>query len=161
MPEVLALIPAIASAAGVGTSIYSLVNRPSAPKVTAAAPTPQTAATNEAQRASVSGALPTLQALTGGTLSPEYAAQYGATATGLENNPAAAGNIQAAINSFFGLAAPGTTGLTPTSATSGGGGTSTIDLLSRASAGRTPGGGGGGSLVDSLIAGDEFRGLAA
>lgn len=165
MPEVLPLIVSIAglASAGVGTglSIYSAMNQPSMPKIGPTAAAPQTAATNEAQRASVSGTLPTLQALTGGSLSPEYASQYGATSTGLGNNPAAAGNIQAAINSFFGLAAPSTTGLTPSSTTTGGGGTSTIDLLNRASATRAPGGGGGGSLVDSMLSGDEFRGLAA
>ncbi len=165
MPQVLPLVVEIigSAIAGVsaGTSIYGALNKPSAPKAGPTGPTPQTAAQNEAQKASVAQTLPTLQSLTGGSVSPEYAAQYGATQSGLGNNPAAAGNIQAAINSFFGLAAPGTTGLTPSSATAGGGGTSTIDMLNRAGAGRSGGGGGGGSLVDSMMTGDEFRGLAA
>lgn len=162
MPEILALIPAILPAAlGTATSIYSMANAPSAPKLTAVAPTPQTTAQNEAQRAAVSSTLPTLQALTGGSLSPEYASQYGATQSGLGNTPQAAGNIQAAINAFFGLTAPGTTGLTPSATTTGGGSTSTIDMLNRATGSRGPTTGGGGSLVDSMLSSDEFKGLAA
>ena len=162
MPQVVALLPLVLGAVTAGESIYGMVNRPSAPRITAPTPTPQTTAQNEAQRAAVSSSLPTLQALTGGSLSPEYASQYGATQTGLGNNPAAAGNIQAAINAFFGLTAPGTTGLTPSATTTGGGSTSTIDLLNRATPSRgLTTGGGGGSLVDSLLSGDEFRGLAA
>jgi len=162
MPEVIPLIATLIPAAlGVGSTLYGLANKPGTPKITPTGPTPQTAAQNEAQRAAVSSTLPTLQSLTGGSVSPEYASQYGAAQAGLGNNPAASGNIQAAINSFFGLAAPSTTGLTPSGSTTCGGSTSTIDLLNRASATRTPGGGGGGGLVDSLLAGDEFKGLAA
>lgn len=165
MPQVLPIILEIAgiAAAGtqIGTSIYGMTHQSGAPKIPTG-PTPQTGPQNEAQRAAVSATLPTLQSLTGGSLSPEYAAQYGGGQAGLGNNPAAAGNIQAAINSFFGLAAPSTTGLTPTTtSTTGGGGTSTIDLLNRAVASRGPTTGGGGGIVDSMLAGDEFRGIAA
>lgn len=159
MPEVVALLPLIIGGVTAGESIFGALNRPSAPRVTAPAPTPQTTAQNEAQRAAVSSTLPTLQALTGGSLSPEYASQYGATQTGLGNNPQAVGNVQQAINQFFGLTATGTTGLTPASSTTGGGGTSTIDLLTRAASSRSPTSGGG--LVDSLLSSDEFRGIAA
>jgi len=164
MPAILAapwFIPALlaaGTAATVGTQLYEASqvgggsSTPATPTPTA--PTPQTPATNQAQQAAVSSALPNLQALTGGSLSPEYASQFGATQSGLGNNPAAAGNIQAAINQFFGLSAPGNTGLSPTS--SGGG--SILDLLSKATPGSTsvP-----GSSITQGILNDEFRGLAA
>ena len=67
------------------------------------------------QQASVAQQLPNLQSLTGGSLSPEYAAQFGALQSGLGNDPQASGNIQAAINQYFGLAAPGNSGLTSNS----------------------------------------------
>ena len=161
MPEVIPIVTAIIAAAGVGTQIYSLTNQPGTPNVSKlAAATPQSPQTNAAQTGAVSQELPTLQALTGGSLSPEYAAQFGAGQTGLNNNPQATGNIQAAINSFFGLTAPGTTGLTPPGSTTGGGTTSIIDLLNRAGSGGGKSSGGSG-LVDSMFSGDEFRGLAA
>ena len=159
LPIILEIAGIAAEATQIGTSIYGAMNRPGIPKISTALQ-PQSAQINAAQTAAVSQTLPTLQALTGGSLSPEYAAQFGATQTGLGNNPQAAGNIQAAINQFFGLTAPGTTGLTPSGSTTGGGTTSIIDLLSRAG-----GGGGksssGGGLVDSMFGGDEFKGLVA
>lgn len=167
-PVTIALIASIAaSSAAAGSSIYKAQDyqgpstKPSGP----AGPQPLSAGQNAAQQASVTGALPTLQALTGGSLSPEYATQYGTTQTGLENNPQATGNIQAAINQFFGLSAPGSTGLTASSAT-GGGTNSIVDLLNKSGTGGggsklTGGGGGGGSMIDSLLSGDMFRGLVA
>ena len=150
----IAAIAAIASAGvGAGSGIYSAVNSPSSPKLPTGVQ-PQTAATNQAQTAAVTSSLPTLQSLTGGSLSPEYAAAYGATQAGLGNNPQASGNVQQAINQYFGLSSPGTTAFTPEGVGSGGG-TNILDLLRKTA---TPGGagspfGGGGS--------DDFKGLSA
>jgi hypothetical protein len=149
-----ATIGAIAAIIGAGTAaggtIYSAVNAPSGPPKPSTTLTPLTGTQNQAQTASVANALPTLQSLTGGSLSPEYAAQFGATQSGLANDPQAPGNIQAAINSFFGLTAPGNSGLTPSSSS---GGSDILSLLSNATPGATP------SLTGATTGGDGFRGL--
>lgn len=160
------LIAAIATIAGAATTtavtIDQALNQPSAPQIPTApaTPGPQTQATNLAQRASVAAAAPNEQSLTGNSLSPEYFAQWAGLNTGLGNNPQAAGNTQAAINQFFGFAAPGTTGLSSTAPT----GNSITDLLSRAgTTSGTPAGGGGaggGSFIDSLLQSDAFRGFS-
>lgn len=119
--------------------------------------TPLTTAQNDAQKALVTQQLPNLQALTGGSLSPEYAAGFGATKSGLSNDPQASGNIQAAINQFFGLTSPGTTGFTP--GTSSGSGNPLMDFISKTP---TPGttGGGGNNFVNDQLNSDIFKGLA-
>ena len=151
MPFVVPFIPLIAAGLTAGVSLYEASQTPGTPKAPAPTPPqPQSAETNQAQKASVASSLPTLQSLTGGSLSPEYAAQFGATESGLNNTPQAAGNIQAAINEFFGLVAPGKTGLTPSSTTSGGG---ILEQLSKASIpGATP------SFAGTTLS-DEFRGF--
>lgn len=147
-PALIAVLPAIIAAAGTAATLgVELTNQPGATPPISKAPVPQSAATNQAQTAAVSNTLPTLQSLTGGSLSPEYAAQWGADQAGLNNNPQAAQNIQAAINQYFGLGAPGQTGLTPTGGT---GGNSITDLLSRLPSPGTSAPG-GGSLVDGLL----------
>lgn len=162
-PRIISAIMAIGvitSAVQTGYGIYNTVTQgdSQAPTPAKPTPTPQPTATNQAQTAAVTQQLPNLQALTGGSLSPEYAAQYGATTTGLGSNPQASGNIQEAINQFFGLTAPGQSGLTPQS-TSAPGGTSIVDLLSR---GTVPGmtSTGVGSGVTDKILSDEFHGFA-
>lgn len=73
MPAAIPIITAIIGAAGVGTSIYSLTNKPEAPKpATPAVPTPEEAnKTKQSQMASLSQQFPGIQAATGGSLSPE------------------------------------------------------------------------------------------
>lgn len=160
MPFIIPFIPLIAAGVTAGTSLgLTLSNQPSAPQVptTPATPPAQTQTVNQAQRASVASAAPNEQSMTGSSLSPEYYAQWAGLNTGLGNNPQAAGNIQSAINQFFGFGAPGTTGLS----TTGPAGNSITDLLSRT--GATPGGspaGGGGGLLDSLLQSDVFKGFA-
>src|SRR5271157_3198089 len=116
---------------------------------------PLTQAQNASTTAAVGQQLPNLQSLTGGSLSPEYAASVGGINSGNANNPQASGDIQAAINQFFGLSAPGSTGLTP-SAGSNPGGPGIMDLL-------TKGGGGGGAnlggWVQQQLQGNQFSGL--
>lgn len=161
MPFIVPFIPLIAAGVTAGTSLgLTLSNQPgSAPQIPTAPATPpaQTEATNTAQKAAVASSLPTLQSLTGGSLSPEYAAQWAGLNTGLGNNPQAAGNTQAAINQFFGFGSPGNTGLSPTGPT----GNSITDLLSKVNIPTGGvGGGGGGSFIDSLLQSDAFRGFA-
>lgn len=161
-----AIIPLAIAAIGAGVGIEQAVNTPGSPTIPKTLPTtPLTANQNAQQTAAVGQQLPNLQALTGGSLSPEYAAQFGATQSGTANNPQATGNIQAAINQYFGLTAPGDTGLTSSvTGTSGGGGI--LDLLRP----QTPGGGGspapaGNAAIQNWIAqqlqSNEFRGLQA
>lgn len=159
MPPLVPFIPLITAGIGAATTAYAgyeAAQGPSAPPTT---PTPagQTPATNQAQTAAVTNALPNLQTLTGGSLSPEYAAQWGATQTGQSNNPSANGNIQEAINRFFGLSAPGQSGLT-TGPSTPPGGPGILDILAKA----VPGGGGGG-LTGDLTHGmlnDAFHGFS-
>lgn len=158
MPWIVPFIPLIAAGVTAGTSIgLTLSNQPGdAPQIPTKPVTPpvQTDATNAAQKAAVASSLPNLQSLTGGSLSPEYAAQWAGLNTGLGNNPQASGNVQSAINQFFGFGSPGTTGLSTVGPT----GNSITDLLSRVGATSTPTGGGGG-LLDSLLQSDTFKGL--
>jgi hypothetical protein len=143
-----------------GLAIDQSLNAPSKPPAPSTTPTPLTQGQNQAQQASASGALPTLQSMTGGSVSPEYAAQFGASQSGLSNDPQATGNIQAAINQMFGLTAPGSSGLTPS--TSGGGATDILSLLTKAGGGGSPtasGVPGGGDFINSTLSGDAFKGL--
>ena len=72
MPEAIPIIIGIIGAAGVGTSIYSQVNQPSAPKATAPTVTPAEALKKkQGQIASLEGQFPEIQAATGGSLSPD------------------------------------------------------------------------------------------
>lgn len=162
------IIPLIIAGIGAGLDIKKSLDAPGIPKIDKAPPlTPLTANQNQAQQTAVGQALPTLQSLTGGSLSPEYAAQFGATQSGLSNDPQAQGNIQAAINSFFGLTAPGTTGLSPSSSTGSSSGGGILDLLKLpvASTSGPPissGGPPGGipNWIQQQLQGNDFRGLA-
>lgn len=161
MPFIIPFIPLIAAGVTAGTSLgLTLSNQPgSAPQIPTGptTPQPQGTTTDMAQKAAVASSLPNLQSLTGGSLSPEYASQWVGLNTGLGNNPQAGGNIQSAINQFFGFASPGNTGLSSTGPT----GNSITDLLSRVGAtSGTPTGGGGGSFIDSLLQSDSLRGFA-
>ncbi len=164
MPFTLALAAALAgiASAGVGTglSIDSALNQPSAPKLPTSTATPLTASQNASTTAAVGQQLPTLQALTGGSVSPEYAAQFGSTQAGVNNTPGASGDVQAAINQFFGLGASGSTGLTTPTGGTNPGGNPLGDIVKRLT---SSGGGEGGSpsFVNSLLSGDDFKGLAA
>ena len=127
-------------AAGVGGTEMGLqlsgAGQPSTPKASTT-PSPLTAAQNQNQQTAVGQSLPNLQSITGGSLSPEYAAQFGALQSGTANDPQATGNIQAAINQFFGLNAPGQSGLTSSSSAPSGGGGGILDLLSKPTSGGT------------------------
>lgn len=160
-PAIIAAI--ITSAVAATTTGLEIANQPSAPKPVSTAPVPLTEGQNQAQKTAVGQALPNLQSLTGGSLSPEYAAQIGAVQSGVGNDPQATGNIQAAINQFFGLNAPGNTGLTPNASGSSGGGGIT-DLLKNAgtSGASSPGGSSniGNWIQQATSGGNDFRGLA-
>jgi hypothetical protein len=155
----------IAAATTTGVGIEQAMNQPSQPKLpTTTTPTPLTAGQNANQAAVVGQQPPGLQAMTGGSLSPEYFAQYSAGQAGVGNDPQATGNIQQAINQFFGLNAPGNTGLAGSGAgsTGGGGGGGILDLLSKP---KPPGAGTesapfGSDLVSSMLSGDAFKGLS-
>jgi hypothetical protein len=158
-PLAVAIATIAAAAASTGLGIYEATNQPGKPKLPTG-PAALTGTQNAQQTAAVSQQLPTLQSMTGGSVSPEYAAQFGATGAGVANDPQATGNIQDAINKFFGLSATGTSGLTPASGGSTGGG----DILSMLSKGKPPTPGGGGDVgspdfVNSILNGDAFRGL--
>lgn len=159
------LIPVAIAAIGAGVGIEESLNSPGTPNLSKAPPlTPLTAQQNQNQQTAVGSTLPNLQSLTGGSLSPEYAANFGALQSGLGNDPQATGNIQAAINSFFGINAPGTTGLTPVGTGTSGGGI--LDLLKTAgpsgvSSGTGAPPGGFQPWIQSVLNGNEFKGLAA
>src|ERR1700677_3542774 len=164
----LALASALGTAASVGVSVDQALNTPSAPKISNT-PTPLTAAQNAGQTAAVGQQLPNLQTLTGGSLSPEYFAQFGSSAAGVNNNPQSTGNVQQAINSLFGFSAPGQTGLTPTTstgstpATQGGGSglPGILEMLRAPSGGTSTSSGGMPSWMQTVLNGNQFQGLAA
>ena len=163
MPFVIPFIPLIAAAttATVGGLQMAGVGRPDTPKPIDPTKQPLTASQNQSQQAAVSQALPNLQSLTGGSLSPEYAAQFGATQAGLGNDPKATGNIQEAINQFFGLTAGVTSGLSPSSSVApSGGGIMDLIKLPPSTGGGTPGVTGGSDWVTQALQGNDFRGLA-
>lgn len=156
-PALIAAIATVAAAATTtGVSLYEASNQPGTPKPPTAAP--MTPGQNAQTTAAVGQQLPNLQSLTGGSVSPEYAAQYGSTQAGVGNDPKASGDVQAAINNFFGLTAPGSTGLT---GGGGGGGSPILDMLTKGGKPSTPGTGGGTpDFVNSLLSSDSFKGLA-
>jgi hypothetical protein len=161
------LIAAIATIAAAGTTtglaIDSALNQPGSPKIPTT-PSPMTTTQNAQTTSAVGQQLPNLQSLTGGSVSPEYASQFGATQTGVANNPQAGGDVQAAINQFFGLSAPGSTGITASGSSPTSGGPGILDLLTKSGTSPSPattgGGGGGSDFVSSLLSSDTFRGLA-
>jgi len=162
MPPVIPfIIPLVIAGATAAETIYSAVNQPGQPKAIDPTKQPLTAAQNRQEQSAVSQALPDLQSLTGGSLSPEYAAQFGALQSGLGNDPKAAGNVQAAINQFFGLAAPGKMGLSPESASTGGGGIWDFikDILPRLS-GQQAQAQPGLDFASQTLQGNDFKGLA-
>jgi len=154
-----AAIAAIASLAASGLGIgETLAHQPSAPKIptTPAAPTPLTAAQNQQQQAAASAATPNILGQVPG-INPGYAEQYVAQQTGLGNSPQSAGNIQGAINQYFGLNAGGNTGFTQESAGQPGG-TNILALLTQSlNRGGSPFAGAAGTETG----GDIFKGLVA
>lgn len=164
MPIAASIIAAIITAAATATEIgvqVSGAGQPSSSPAKSTTTTPLTASQNQSQTAAVTQQLPNLQSLTGGSLSPEYAAQFGATQSGVANDPQATGNIQSAINQFFGLTAPGTTGLTSSSSAPSGSGGGIADLLKSGGSG-SPMTGGSPSLqnwIQQQLQGNDFKGL--
>lgn len=115
MPEAIPIIVGIISAAGVGTSIYSLANQPGTPK--AATPTPaqqqQTATANRtSQESAISQQLPGLQAQVGGSLSPDALLQLAQLASGQSGQPGVGASVQDLLSKMAGGSTTGS-GLTP------------------------------------------------
>jgi hypothetical protein len=99
MPEVIPIIAAIIGAAGVGTSIYSLTNQPSTSPPKPAAPTPAQALdtatkTRATQEAALSQQFPSIQAATGGSLSPEAWLQLSQLLSGQAGAPGIGASVQ-------------------------------------------------------------------
>jgi len=163
MPFIVPFIPLIAAGLTTGVGLFEGSKKPSLPAAIDPSKQPLTAAQNRQQTAAVASELPNLQSLTGGSLSPEYASQFGALSSGLANDPRAAGNIQAAINQFFGLAAPGETGFSKSE--TGAGGAGILDILKGVSvpgsAPKPPTTVGGSDFVNEALNSDTFKGLVA
>jgi hypothetical protein len=91
MPEALvALIPALIGAAGVGTSIYSATNTPGAPKPPVPDPAQiaaDAAKKKQGQVTALSGQFPSIQSATGGSLSPEAWIQMAELLAGKAGEP--------------------------------------------------------------------------
>src|SRR5262245_61375068 len=97
MPPVIPVLATIASivgplaaAAGTGAQIYGMTQGPGAAPTPAgpAPPTPPpTGPTPEQQRALLAPQFPDIQALTGGSLSPEYYAQVAPVRAGISGAP--------------------------------------------------------------------------
>jgi hypothetical protein len=149
MGWIIPLLPAVFAAASTSIAGYELANQPSAPKPPSVptAPAPLTAQQSNAVKANVGGQLPNLQALTGGSLSPETSSVLAQLAAGTAGDPQTSGLTQQVINQFFGLGAPGNTGLAPS-----GGLTPSTSLPSLSSATSSPG------LIDRGL-NDVFQGF--
>ena len=161
-PATITLVATIIGAtAAAGTTAYSIDQAVTAGGTSKTSTTPLTKTQNAQQTATVSEQLPNLQSLTGGSLSPEYAAQFGALKSGIGNDPQATGNIQQAINSFFGLSAPGSTGLTSSSLTQSSGGPGIMDVLKSSSPNASPLAASGGltGWIQQQLQGNNFQGL--
>ena len=159
---VAAIIGASATGAATISEIaYQAASAPGTPKPNTTPP-PLTPQGNQQQTAAVSQQLPDLQSLTGGSLSPEYAASFGATQSGLSNDPRATGNIQNAINNFFGISAPGQTGLTTNTLSAPTGGPGILDMFKSSGTGTASplaAGGGMPAWIQSVLNGNQFQGL--
>lgn len=124
MPPLLALIPAIVGAAGLGISGYELANRPGTPKSPlgpTVTPT-QAGQTRAQQETALSGALPGLQAQVGGSLSPDALLRLAEIVSGQGGSPGIGSAVQDLLQKQFNVtaggstgtpAAPGAPGLTP------------------------------------------------
>lgn len=117
------IITAIIGAAGVGTSIYSLTNKPSAPKP--ATPTPaQTTATaadtQKTQEAALSQEFPNIQAATGGSLSPDAWIKLAEMLSGQAGAPGIGGSSQDLLMKIFGKGGSAVNVGTPTSGSAAG-----------------------------------------
>lgn len=142
---IVGIISAAVGAAGVGESIaQSQGGGP--PKPTPVIPQAQPAATNQAQIAAVNQSIPNYITNTSGFAAPGYYEQMAGTQTGLSGNPQASGNLQAAIQQYFGLTAPGQTGF--------------AGQTSNPVTGGSPLTGGGSSIVDNLLNNQDFKGFA-
>jgi hypothetical protein len=168
-PIVAAIITAATAATETGLQLSGALT-PDSPRPSTT-PSPLTANQNKAQQAAVSQQFPNIQSLTGGSLSPEYWAQQASSNAGLNNDPQATGNVQAALNQIFqtiGLSAPGQTGLTSSApSTTGGGGTGSpgiLEMLQKPSSLTTnsplTGGGGMQGWIQQQLQGNSFQGLA-
>jgi hypothetical protein len=169
-----AIIGATATGVGTAANLWEQGNQAN-PKFANPTATPLTSTQNAGQTAAVSQQLPNIQALTGGSLSPEYYASIGGTNAGLGNSPQSTGNIQQAISQYFGLSAPGDTGLTPTgSGPSGGPGITSLtgsappstgsgspDIMSLLRGSGGSGGNGVGNWIQSVLNNNQFSGLQA
>ena len=101
MPQ--ALIPAlIPLLIGAGTSIAGLVNRPSAPKPPPATPPTPAGPTTDQARAAITPQALSIEALTGGSVSPDYLATIAPLAAGVGGTPNAPGAIQQVLQDIFG-----------------------------------------------------------
>jgi hypothetical protein len=102
------IITAIAGAGSLAATGYELANQPGTPKAPATpAPSPadaaKTAASNRAtQEAALSQQLPNLQALTGGSLSPEALMRLSEILSGQGNTPGIGASSQDLIAKLFG-----------------------------------------------------------
>jgi len=128
MPAAIPIITAIIGAAGVGSSIYSLTNQPSAPKPTTPTVTPADATkTRSAQEAALSQQFPGIQAATGGSLSPEAWIRLSELLTGKAGEPGIGSAGEDLLQKVFNVSAgggtggggTGTSGLTPTGSSYG------------------------------------------
>lgn len=98
MPEAIAII---ASLIGAGTEVAGLFNRPSPPKLPTQ-PTQPIGPTPEQQKALLAPQFPDIQALTGGSLSPDYYASVAPVRAGIAGTPGIEKVIRELLASFFG-----------------------------------------------------------
>ena len=130
---IIPIITALVGAAGVGTSIYSLVNQPGAPKTTTPTLTPEQATaqatqTRQNQQAALSQALPGEQARVGGALSPESLLRLAEQISGQGGAPGIESSIQDLISKMVAQSSG-------VNVTAGGGGAGTSGGLSTTSYG--------------------------
>jgi hypothetical protein len=95
--EIIGLIGALAGATSVGKSIYDSTNAPGTPKPVVPTPAQNaTTATNtrKTQEAALSSEFPSLQAQTGGSLSPEAWLQLSQLLSGQAETPGIGGSVE-------------------------------------------------------------------
>jgi hypothetical protein len=107
------IISLIIGAVGTGSGIYGLATRPGVPKATPPIVTPEDAMkTSKNQQASLANQFPSIQAATGGALSPEAWIQLSQLLTGKAGDPsfgAAGQDLLQKISSGSGLTPTGST----------------------------------------------------
>src|SRR5574337_1232452 len=110
MPAAIPIISAIIGAVGVGTKLVGMFDRSSAPTVPPTQPPAPAGPSSQQIQSVVSSQLPTIQSLTGGSLSPDYLLTYAPIFGGVGGAPGLDPIVRRLLAQFLGTGGGGSAG---------------------------------------------------